>query len=115
MKTSIMDEKTKESDYDIARKNFYRLYFFAYKAREHASSALTAGDVENSTAATKVADLLERQAGEAYLDLQRLSSDHPRPAIIDTDVCIEEDLRLLVPEVLAAEKRRGYAKWASTE
>lgn len=83
--------------FDIARRAFYHLYFFAYKSGEFSIEAQKQGNRKKAEAAKIVNKMYTQQAKEAWEAMDRLRP--PRPAIIDTDVAIEEDMHLLVPEI----------------
>lgn len=100
-----------DTPFNIARKVFYRVWFLAIKAREHAYKAEEAGDMEKAAGAFAAFRVLQRQAKEAYFKMKKLDPDEPRPAIIDCDVQIDEDMRLVFPDVYAAENESGYADW----
>lgn len=96
------------SDFEMVRRFFYRMYFFAYKAGDHAERAEKAGEAEVAKAAGIAAKALGDQATAAYIRYRALASKEPPGP---TDVCIEPDLRLLMPEIYIAEAEGGFGHW----
>lgn len=97
-----MFEQSEPSDYEVVRKEFYRCWFYAYKCSQHARLLQKAGHDEEMRSAMSAFRVLSKQADEAYRLMDSLRES--RPAIIDvTDVCVEEDLHLVAPEIFLAE------------
>jgi hypothetical protein len=89
------------TDFDRVRKEFYRLWFFAHKASQSARLAQKEGREADARGAMSAFRVLSAQAKEAYTVMD--SMREPRPAFLDTDVAVDEDLRYIAPEIFMAE------------
>lgn len=90
------------SDFEYVRREFYRLWFYAYKCSQQARRAQKAGNEEEMQGAMAAFRTLSKQADEAYKVMDSMRP--PRPAIIDIqDVAVEQDYRFVAPEIFLAE------------
>lgn len=85
------------SDFELIRKEFYRLWFLAHQVSTHARQYKREGKEDEFRAAMTAFRTLSKQAKEVYQMMDSLRE--PRPSIIDTDVCVEEDMRLTSAEL----------------
>lgn len=97
-----MFDQPQLSDFEHVRKEFYRIWFYAFKCNQHARALQKAGhDEEMRTAMTAFRDL-SKQADEAYRLMDSLRPAHP--GIVDIqDVAVEEDLRYIAADIFIAE------------
>lgn len=110
---SILNVNPREpTEFEFAQRFFYRMYFFAYKAGEHGDKAKAAGNDEAATTAQQAAKALGEQASVAYLKYRQLATKEEGRL---RDVCVEEDMRLLMPEVYIAEAEGGYGLWGKDD
>lgn len=94
-----MFEQPQLSEFEYVRKEFYRIWFYAYKCSQHARALHKAGHEEDSRAAMTSFRALSKQADEAYRLMDSLRPT--RPGIVD--VAVEEDFRYVAADIFVAE------------
>lgn len=114
----MSDSTSIDTTFSIARRVFFRLYYLAYKAQEHAIAAEKAGDTEKAEAAWSAFRSLQPQVRNSYLRMKRLDPEPLVPAVIDiseSDVIIDSDMRWVFPDIIAGENEQGYGTWTDKE
>ena len=87
----------KSTDFELVRKEFYRVWFIAHQVSGHARQYKREGKEDQFQAAMTAFRVLSKQAKEVYQVMDSMR-EH-RPSVIDTDVCVLEDMRLTSAEL----------------
>jgi hypothetical protein len=93
----MFTNEDKLTEFELVRKEFYRVWFLAHQVSSHARQYKREGKEDEFRAAMSAFRMLSKQAKEVYQVMDSLRE--PRPSIIDTDVCVEEDMRLTQAEL----------------
>lgn len=102
-----------ETQYELLRKQFHRIWLFAHQVSRSARRYQKEGKEEEFRAAMTAFRTLSKEAKEVRLLMA--SFEEPRPAIIDTDVAVEEDMRLTTPELFLPREAGGMLPDEETE
>ena len=102
----MFDEQNKMTDYELLHREFCRIHLFAHQVSRSARNHKRQGKEEEFRGAMSAFRVLAKRAKE--VEELMASVREPRPAIIDTDVAIEQDMRLTVPELFLSPEDGGF-------